>query len=119
MDIKCYATTKQDLHEWMDHLQKQMKVTSISNNTFIKPHSVPSHTFPSHSITPSSKYADSKSVLLTPAYYMLPLPSLHGTLHTTIKWGPLSRQRLQAMEPELSVTCTSPVAFGCSLLQGS
>lgn len=100
----CHATTKQDLHQWVDHLQKQMKVTSISQNTFIKPDSVPSHAFPSHSSTPSRKHTDSKSVLLMPDYYMLPLPSHHGTLHNTIKWGPSSLQGLQAMEPELSVT---------------
>nr|XP_054303121.1 rho guanine nucleotide exchange factor 7 isoform X7 [Pongo pygmaeus] len=32
-----------DLQEWVDHLQKQTKVTSVGNPT-IKPHSVPSHT---------------------------------------------------------------------------
>lgn len=44
---------------------------------------------PSHSITPSSKHADSKPVPLTPAYHTLPHPSHHGTPHTTISWGPL------------------------------
>lgn len=44
---------------------------------------------PSHSITPSSKHADSKPVPLTPAYHTLPHPSHHGTPHTTINWGPL------------------------------
>ncbi|XP_077014803.1 rho guanine nucleotide exchange factor 7 isoform X2 [Tamandua tetradactyla] len=37
------CNNQQDLHEWVDHLQKQTKVTSIGNPT-IKPHSVPSHT---------------------------------------------------------------------------
>ncbi|XP_036010063.1 rho guanine nucleotide exchange factor 7 isoform X5 [Mus musculus] len=37
------CTSQQDLHEWVEHLQKQTKVTSVSNPT-IKPHSVPSHT---------------------------------------------------------------------------
>lgn len=37
------CNNQQDLHEWVDHLQKQTKVTSVSNPT-IKPHSVPSHT---------------------------------------------------------------------------
>ncbi|XP_052017918.1 rho guanine nucleotide exchange factor 7 isoform X3 [Apodemus sylvaticus] len=37
------CTNQQDLHEWVEHLQKQTKVTSVSNPT-IKPHSVPSHT---------------------------------------------------------------------------
>ncbi|KAK7805718.1 hypothetical protein U0070_010939 [Myodes glareolus] len=82
------CNNQQDLHEWVDHLQKQTKVTSVSNPT-IKPHSVPSHTLPSHPITPSSKHADSKPVALTPAYHTLPHPSHHGTPHTTISWGPL------------------------------
>ncbi|KAB1267618.1 Rho guanine nucleotide exchange factor 7, partial [Camelus dromedarius] len=82
------CNNQQDLHEWVDHLQKQTKVTSVGNPT-IKPHSVPSHTLPSHSITPSSKHADSKPVPLTPAYHTLPHPSHHGTPHTTINWGPL------------------------------
>ncbi|XP_053515918.1 rho guanine nucleotide exchange factor 7 isoform X2 [Artibeus jamaicensis] len=82
------CNNQQDLHEWVDHLQKQTKVTSVSNPP-IKPHSVPSHTLPSHSVTPSSKHADSKPVPLTPAYHTLPHPSHHGTPHTTINWGPL------------------------------
>ncbi|KAF4025829.1 hypothetical protein G4228_017919, partial [Cervus hanglu yarkandensis] len=82
------CNNQQDLHEWVDHLQKQTKVTSAGNPT-VKPHSVPSHTLPSHSITPSSKHADSKPAPLTPAYHTLPHPSHHGTPHTTINWGPL------------------------------
>ncbi|XP_035308090.1 rho guanine nucleotide exchange factor 7 isoform X4 [Cricetulus griseus] len=82
------CNNQQDLHEWVDHLQKQTKVTSVTNPT-IKPHSVPSHTLPSHPITPSSKHGDSKPVALTPAYHTLPHPSHHGTPHTTISWGPL------------------------------
>uniref|UniRef100_A0A8I5ZWI0 Rho guanine nucleotide exchange factor 7 n=1 Tax=Rattus norvegicus TaxID=10116 RepID=A0A8I5ZWI0_RAT len=82
------CNNQQDLHEWVEHLQRQTKVTSVSNPT-IKPHSVPSHTLPSHPLTPSSKHADSKPVALTPAYHTLPHPSHHGTPHTTISWGPL------------------------------
>nr|XP_023408968.1 rho guanine nucleotide exchange factor 7 isoform X1 [Loxodonta africana] len=82
------CNNQQDLHEWVDHLQKQTKVTSVGNPT-IKPHSVPSHTLPSHSVTPSSKHSDSKPVPLTPAYHTLPHLSHHGTSHTTINWGPL------------------------------
>lgn len=37
------CNNQQDLHEWVDHLQKQTKVTSAGNPT-VKPHSVPSHT---------------------------------------------------------------------------
>ncbi|XP_030170077.1 rho guanine nucleotide exchange factor 7 isoform X4 [Lynx canadensis] len=82
------CNNQQDLHEWVDHLQKQTKVTSVGNPT-IKPHSVPSHTLPSHPIAPSGKHADSKPAPLTPAYHTLPHPSHHGTPHTTINWGPL------------------------------
>nr|XP_055216691.1 rho guanine nucleotide exchange factor 7 isoform X8 [Gorilla gorilla gorilla] len=82
------CNNQQDLQEWVEHLQKQTKVTSVGNPT-IKPHSVPSHTLPSHPVTPSSKHADSKPAPLTPAYHTLPHPSHHGTPHTTINWGPL------------------------------
>uniref|UniRef100_A0A8C3KUM4 Rho guanine nucleotide exchange factor 7 n=1 Tax=Calidris pygmaea TaxID=425635 RepID=A0A8C3KUM4_9CHAR len=82
------CNNQQDLHEWVDHLQKQTKVTTVGNPT-IKPHSVPSHTLPSHAVTPSSKHSDSKPIPLTPAYHTLPHPSHHGTPHTTINWGPL------------------------------
>lgn len=82
------CNNQQDLHEWVDHLQKQTKVTAVGNPT-IKPHSVPSHTLPSHPVTPSSKHSDSKQIPLTPAYHTLPHPSHHGTPHTTINWGPL------------------------------
>ncbi|XP_023073445.2 rho guanine nucleotide exchange factor 7 isoform X6 [Piliocolobus tephrosceles] len=82
------CSNQQDLQEWVDHLQKQTKVTPVGNPT-IKPHSVPSHTLPSHPVTPSSKHADSKPAPLTPAYHTLPHPSHHGTPHTTINWGPL------------------------------
>ncbi|XP_063160918.1 rho guanine nucleotide exchange factor 7 isoform X2 [Candoia aspera] len=37
------CNNQQDLHEWVDHLQKQTKVTTIGTPA-IKPHSVPSHT---------------------------------------------------------------------------
>ncbi|KAJ7412562.1 Rho guanine nucleotide exchange factor 6 [Willisornis vidua] len=37
------CNNQQDLHEWVDHLQRQTKVTTVGNPT-IKPHSVPSHT---------------------------------------------------------------------------
>uniref|UniRef100_A0A670JAU1 Rho guanine nucleotide exchange factor 7 n=1 Tax=Podarcis muralis TaxID=64176 RepID=A0A670JAU1_PODMU len=82
------CNNQQDLHEWVDHLQKQTKVTTLGMPA-IKPHSVPSHTLPSHPVTPSSKHADSKQMPLTPVYHTLPHPSHHGTPHTTINWGPL------------------------------
>lgn len=37
------CNNQQDLHEWVDHLQKQTKVTTVGTPA-IKPHSVPSHT---------------------------------------------------------------------------
>ena len=44
------CNNQQDLHELVDHLQKQTKVTLAGNPT-IKPHSVLSHTLASHFIT--------------------------------------------------------------------
>ncbi|XP_060040190.1 rho guanine nucleotide exchange factor 7 isoform X2 [Erinaceus europaeus] len=83
--------SQQDLQEWVGHLQRQTKATAPANpaNPAGKPHSVPSHTLPSHPVTPSSKHADSKPVPLAPTYHTLPHPSHHGTPHTTISWGPL------------------------------
>lgn len=37
------CNNQQDLHEWVDHLHKQTKVTAVGT-PIIKPHSVPSHT---------------------------------------------------------------------------
>ncbi|CAI9180713.1 unnamed protein product [Rangifer tarandus platyrhynchus] len=101
------CNNQQDLHEWVDHLQKQTKVTLAGNPT-IKPHSVLSHTLASHSITPSSKHADSKPVPLTPTYHTLPHPSHHRTPHTTInqQGAPRASEDPQALEPELPVTHT-------------
>lgn len=82
------CNNQQDLHEWVDHLQKQTKYTTIGTPT-IKPHSVPCHTLPSHPVTPSSKHSDCKPMQLTPTYHTLPHPSHHGATHTTINWGPL------------------------------
>ena len=85
------CNNQQDLHELVDHLQKQTKVTLVGNPT-IKPHSVLSHTLASHSITRSSKHVDSKPVLLTPTYHMLPhTPPTTTALHTppSINRGPL------------------------------
>uniref|UniRef100_G1R971 Rho guanine nucleotide exchange factor 7 n=1 Tax=Nomascus leucogenys TaxID=61853 RepID=G1R971_NOMLE len=91
------CNNQQDLQEWVDHLQKQTKVTSVGNPT-IKPHSVPSHTLPSHPVTPSCKHAHSKPAPLTPAYHTLPHPSHHGIPYTSIIWGPL--------DTPISLTCS-------------
>lgn len=37
------CSSQQDLNEWVEHLQKQTKVTSLGTPS-VKPHSVPSHT---------------------------------------------------------------------------
>ncbi|KAM8976563.1 rho guanine nucleotide exchange factor 7 isoform 2-T2 [Pelodytes ibericus] len=86
--ITVSCNNQQDLQEWVDHLHKQTKFTSLTTPT-IKPHSVPCHTLPSHPVTPSSKHPDSKPVPLTPAYHTLPHLSHHGTPHSTISWSPL------------------------------
>ncbi|KAM4794643.1 rho guanine nucleotide exchange factor 7 isoform 1-T1 [Rhinophrynus dorsalis] len=82
------CNNQQDLQEWVDHLHRQTKFTSLVNPT-IKPHSVPCHTLPSHPVTPSSKHSDCKPMPLTPAYHTLPHLSHHGTPHSTISWSPL------------------------------
>ncbi|KAG8517004.1 Rho guanine nucleotide exchange factor 7, partial [Galemys pyrenaicus] len=82
------CSSQQDLHEWVDHLQRQTKAT-VAGNPSAKPHSVPSHTLPCHPVTPSSKHADSKPVPLAPPYHTLPHPSHHGAPHASISWGPL------------------------------
>ncbi|KAM9320868.1 rho guanine nucleotide exchange factor 7 isoform 1-T1 [Gastrophryne carolinensis] len=82
------CNNQQDLQEWVDHLHKQTKYTSMTNPT-IKPHSVPCHTLPSHPVTPSSKHSDLKPAPHTPAYHTLPHLSHHGTPHSTISWSPL------------------------------
>ncbi|XP_068124158.1 rho guanine nucleotide exchange factor 7 isoform X7 [Hyperolius riggenbachi] len=82
------CNNQQDLQEWVDHLHKQTRVTSMSIPT-IKPHSVPCHTLPSHPVTPSSKHSDLKPAPHTPAYHTLPHLSHHGTPHSTISWSPL------------------------------
>lgn len=82
------CNNQQDLQEWVDHLHKQTKFTSMTNPT-IKPHSVPCHTLPSHPVTPSSKHSDLKPAPHTPVYHTLPHLSHHGTPHSTISWSPL------------------------------
>lgn len=85
--ITVSCNNQQDLQEWVDHLHKQTKFTSMSTPT-IKPHSVPCHTLPSHPMTPSSKHSDCKPAPHTPAYHTLPHLSHHGTPHS-INWSPL------------------------------
>ncbi|XP_063315924.1 rho guanine nucleotide exchange factor 7 isoform X1 [Pelobates fuscus] len=82
------CNNQQDLQDWVDHLHRQTKFTSLTNPT-IKPHSVPCHTLPSHPVTPSSKHSDCKPMPHTPAYHTLPHLSHHGTPHSTISWSPL------------------------------
>ncbi|XP_029460552.1 rho guanine nucleotide exchange factor 7 isoform X4 [Rhinatrema bivittatum] len=98
------CNNQQDLHEWVDHLQKQTKVATIGNPA-IKPHSVPCHTLPSHPVTPSSKHSDCKPMPLTPAYHTLPHLSHHGTPHSTINWGPLEPPKVSK---PWSLSCLRP-----------
>ncbi|XP_044140812.1 rho guanine nucleotide exchange factor 7 isoform X2 [Bufo gargarizans] len=85
--ITVSCNNQQDLREWVDHLHKQTKFTSMTTPT-IKPHSVPCHTLPSHPVTPSSKHSDCKPAPHTPAYHTLPHLSHHGAPHS-INWSPL------------------------------
>eukprot|EP00062_Callorhinchus_milii_P007468 gi/632949097/ref/XP_007889958.1/ PREDICTED: rho guanine nucleotide exchange factor 7 isoform X3 [Callorhinchus milii] len=86
ISVSCY--NPQDLQDWVDQLQKQTKVPS-GGGTPIKQQSVPSHTLPSHPMTPINKHSDGKPISVAPSYHTLPHPSFHGTSHSSLTWGPL------------------------------
>ncbi|RXN01875.1 Rho guanine nucleotide exchange factor 7 [Acipenser ruthenus] len=94
----------EDLHDWVDHLHRQTKFTSIGAPT-IKPLSVPCHTLPLHPVTPSSRHSENRPATGTPAYHTLPHPSSHGTPHSTMMWGPLEPPKTQK---PWSLSCLRP-----------
>uniref|UniRef100_A0A8C1D853 Rho guanine nucleotide exchange factor (GEF) 7a n=1 Tax=Cyprinus carpio carpio TaxID=630221 RepID=A0A8C1D853_CYPCA len=57
LQVICY--NKQDLQDWLEHLNRQ------------------------------TKHAESRGLTVAPAYHTLPHPSSHGTPHSTMMWGPL------------------------------
>ncbi|XP_066562280.1 rho guanine nucleotide exchange factor 7b isoform X2 [Amia ocellicauda] len=98
------CNNQQDLQDWVDHLHKQTKVTTMGTPT-IKPQSVPCHTLPSHTVPPSSRHSESRTVTVAPAYHTLPHPSSHGTPHSTMMWGPLEPPKTQK---PWSLSCLRP-----------
>ncbi|KAB0340983.1 hypothetical protein FD755_024548 [Muntiacus reevesi] len=98
------CNNQQDLHEWVDHLQKQTKVT-LAGNATIKPLTL--------------KHVDSKPVPLTTTYCTLPHPSHHHTPHTTInqQGAPRASEDPQALEPELPDLSKSPKTMKKLLLK--
>nr|XP_006639228.1 PREDICTED: rho guanine nucleotide exchange factor 7 isoform X4 [Lepisosteus oculatus] len=98
------CNNQQDLQDWVDHLQKQTKVTTMGTPT-IKPQSVPCHTLPSHPVTPSGRHSENRPVTVAPAYHTLPHPSSHGTPHSTMMWGPLEPPKTQK---PWSLSCLRP-----------
>ncbi|XP_051782298.1 rho guanine nucleotide exchange factor 7b isoform X1 [Erpetoichthys calabaricus] len=98
------CNNQQDLQDWVDHLQKQTRVSTIGAPP-MKPQSVPCHTLPSHPITPSSRHSESRPMTVAPAYHTLPHPSSHGTPHSTMMWGPLEPPKVQK---PWSLSCLRP-----------
>ncbi|XP_058236460.1 rho guanine nucleotide exchange factor 7b isoform X1 [Hemibagrus wyckioides] len=90
MNVIC--NNPQDLQEWVEHLHRQTKRTSISS---LKP----CHTLPSHPPTPS-RHSESRG-----AYHTLPHPSSHCTPHSTMMWGPLEPPKTQK---PWSLSCLRP-----------
>uniref|UniRef100_UPI00398F8C41 rho guanine nucleotide exchange factor 7-like n=1 Tax=Pristiophorus japonicus TaxID=55135 RepID=UPI00398F8C41 len=96
----------QDLQEWVDHLQKQTKAPSVGI-ALVRQQSVPCHTLPLHPMTPINKHSDGYSISVTPSYHTLPHPSLHGTSHSSLSWGPLEPPK---MPKPWSLSCLRPAA---------
>uniref|UniRef100_A0A8C1IB30 Rho guanine nucleotide exchange factor (GEF) 7a n=1 Tax=Cyprinus carpio TaxID=7962 RepID=A0A8C1IB30_CYPCA len=63
LQVICY--NKQDLQDWLEHLNRQ------------------------------TKHAESRGLTVAPAYHTLPHPSSHGTPHSTMMWGPLEPPKTQ------------------------
>ncbi|KAG9348663.1 hypothetical protein JZ751_028980 [Albula glossodonta] len=101
--IQVICNNQQDLQDWVDHLLRQTKQTTLAAPS-MKPQSVPCHTLPSHPVTPS-RHSESRSLTVAPAYHTLPHPSSHGTPHSTMMWGPLEPPKTQK---PWSLSCLRP-----------
>ncbi|XP_042619472.1 rho guanine nucleotide exchange factor 7-like isoform X3 [Cyprinus carpio] len=101
LQVICY--NKQDLQDWLEHLNRQTKHTTMAAPS-MKPLTVPCHTLPSHPLTPS-RHAESRGLTVAPAYHTLPHPSSHGTPHSTMMWGPLEPPKTQK---PWSLSCLRP-----------
>ncbi|XP_069746499.1 rho guanine nucleotide exchange factor 7-like isoform X3 [Narcine bancroftii] len=98
------CSSHQDMQEWVDHLQKQTKAPSVG---VVRQQSMPCHTLPLHPVTPINKHSDGYPISVTPPYHTLPHPSLHGTSHSTLSWGPLEPPK---MPKPWSLSCLRPAA---------
>ncbi|KAJ8252753.1 hypothetical protein GJAV_G00205190 [Gymnothorax javanicus] len=101
IQVACH--NQQDLQDWLDHLHRQTKRTSLAMPA-AKPQSVPCHTLPSHPLTPS-RHSESRGTAVAPAYHTLPHLSSHGTPHSTMMWGPLEPPKTQK---PWSLSCLRP-----------
>ncbi|XP_051761302.1 rho guanine nucleotide exchange factor 7a isoform X1 [Ctenopharyngodon idella] len=101
LQVICY--NKQDLQDWLEHLNRQTKHTTMAGPS-MKPLAVPCHTLPSHPLTPS-RHAESRGLTVAPAYHTLPHPSSHGAPHSTMMWGPLEPPKTQK---PWSLSCLRP-----------
>ncbi|XP_052461839.1 rho guanine nucleotide exchange factor 7-like isoform X3 [Carassius gibelio] len=101
LQVICY--NKQDLQDWLEHLNRQIKHTTMAAPS-MKPLTVPCHTLPSHPLTPS-RHGESRGLTVAPAYHTLPHPSSHGTPHSTMMWGPLEPPKTQK---PWSLSCLRP-----------
>ncbi|XP_061081836.1 rho guanine nucleotide exchange factor 7-like isoform X2 [Conger conger] len=101
IQVACH--NQQDLQDWVDHLHRQTKRTSLAMSA-AKPQSVPCHTLPSHPLTPS-RHSESRGTAVAPAYHTLPHFSSHGTPHSTMMWGPLEPPKTQK---PWSLSCLRP-----------
>ncbi|XP_035250109.1 rho guanine nucleotide exchange factor 7-like isoform X2 [Anguilla anguilla] len=101
IQVACH--NQQDLQDWVDHLHRQTKRTSLATSA-AKPQSVPCHTLPSHPLTPS-RHSESRGTAVAPAYHTLPHLSSHGTPHSTMMWGPLEPPKTQK---PWSLSCLRP-----------
>ncbi|XP_059417755.1 rho guanine nucleotide exchange factor 7-like isoform X3 [Carassius carassius] len=101
LQVICY--NKQDLQDWLEHLNRQTKHTTMAAPS-MKPLTVPCHTLPSHPLTPS-RHGESRGFTVAPAYHTLPHPSSHGTPHSTMMWGPLEPPKTQK---PWSLSCLRP-----------
>uniref|UniRef100_A0A8C1JR19 Rho guanine nucleotide exchange factor (GEF) 7b n=1 Tax=Cyprinus carpio TaxID=7962 RepID=A0A8C1JR19_CYPCA len=94
--IQVICNNQQDLHDWVDHLQRQTKRTSTSN---LKPQNLPSHP-----LTPS-RHSENRGVSGSPVYHTLPHLSSLGTPHSGMMWGPLEPPKTQK---PWSLSCLRP-----------
>ncbi|XP_016143904.1 rho guanine nucleotide exchange factor 7-like isoform X1 [Sinocyclocheilus grahami] len=101
LQVICF--NKQDLQDWLEHLNRQTKHTTMAAPS-MKPLTVPCHTLPSHPLTPS-RHAESRGLAVAPAYHTLPHPSSHGAPHSTMMWGPLEPPKTQK---PWSLSCLRP-----------